>query len=201
MSGCACEVDATHRQERKILRWLLAINAVMFAFELVAGWLAESAGLIADSLDMLADAGVYGIALYAVGRSLTMKSRAALFAGTTEVLLALVMLLEVLRRFMFGSEPQSLMMSSVATLALAANLACLAMLSKYREGEVHMRASWIFSVNDVLANIGVIVAGVLVYASGSRYPDLAIGFIISIMVFRGGATIFREARKSLTTDK
>lgn len=196
MSSCGCDVEITNQQEKKVLWWLLAINACMFVIELVTGWLAESAGLIADSLDMLADAGVYGIALYAVGRSLRLKSRAALFAGVTEVGLAMAMLLEVVRRFVYGSEPQSLMMSSIATLALAANLACLALLSKHRAGEVHMRASWIFSVNDVLANLGVIVAGGLVYVTSSRYPDLAIGLAISILVFRGGAKIIREARAS-----
>ena len=90
-------------------------------------------------------------------------------------------------------------MIGVALVALLANLACLALLAKHRNGEVHMRASWIFSTNDVLANLGVILAGVLVYATGSRTPDLLIGLIIALLVGRGGVQILREARAAYAT--
>jgi Co/Zn/Cd efflux system component len=90
------------------------------------------------------------------------------------------------------------MMMIVGTIALVANLSCLALLSKHREGEVHMRASWIFSVNDVLANLGVILGGVLVMASGSRWPDLVIGAVIVLLVMRGGVRILLDARREET---
>jgi len=167
MSGCGCgDIEIKNKSETKVLWQLLTINAVMFLFEFGLGWLAQSSGLIADSLDMLADAGVYGIGLYAVGRSLRTKTHAASVSGVLQLALAGMVVMDVIRRYLHGSEPFALLMMLVAIIALAANLACLALLSKHREGEVHMRASWIFSTNDVLANIGVIIAGVLVSLTG-----------------------------------
>jgi cation diffusion facilitator family transporter len=197
MSGCGCgDIEIKNRAESKVLWQLLAINAVMFLLEFVIGWLAQSTGLIADSLDMLADAGVYGIGLYAVGRSLRAKTHAASVSGILQIALATLVVVDVLRRYVVGSEPFAGLMMGVSLLALAANLACLALLAKHRDGEVHMRASWIFSTNDVLANLGVILAGALVYFTGSRTPDLIIGLIIALLVARGGVQILREARVS-----
>ena len=179
-----------------MLRVLLAINAAMFGVEIVAGWLADSTGLVADSLDMLADATVYGIALYAVGRSAAAKTRAALLSGAFQILLAVGVGLDVIRRAFVGSDPISLPMVAVGALALAANLTCLALLAKHRDGEVHMRASWIFSVNDVLDNLGVIAGGLLVLLLHSRWPDLAIGAAIVVLVLWGGIRIIRDARSA-----
>ena len=106
----------------------------MFVLELATGWLAQSTGLIADSLDMLADAGIYGLALYAVGRHAGHKLRAARLSGWLQVLLALGAMTEVLRRFLFGSEPQAPLMMGIALLALVANVSCLALLARHREG-------------------------------------------------------------------
>jgi cation diffusion facilitator family transporter len=197
MSGCGCgEIEIKNRAESKVLWQLLAINAVMFLLEFVIGWLAQSTGLIADSLDMLADAGVYGIGLYAVGRTLRAKTHAASISGVLQLALAMLVVADVLRRYVVGSEPFGVLMMGVSLIALVANLACLALLARHRNGEVHMRASWIFSTNDVLANLGVIIAGALVYATGSRTPDLLIGLIIALLVARGGVMILREARES-----
>ena len=156
--------------ERSTLRLLLGINAAMFVGEAAAGWLAESTGLLADSLDMFADACVYGIALYAVGRPANLQARAATVSGIVQIGLGLVVLLEIIRRYLYGSEPVSLLMMGVGAVAFAANISCVALISKHREGGVHMRASWIFSTNDVIANLGVIVSGVLVILLGSRVP-------------------------------
>ena len=168
----------------------------MFVTELVLGWLAQSTGLIADSLDMFADAAVYGISLYAVRKGVIKQSNAAQLSGFLQVLLGLGVLFEALRRLVFGSEPQSLLIMSVGTLALAANILCLILISKHRWGSVHMRASWIFSTNDVITNLGVISSGVLVAIVGSRYPDLIVGTIISLIVIRGGIKILRDAKES-----
>ena len=177
--------------ERKTLLILLGINAAMFAIEQVAGWLASSIGLLADSLDMLADAAVYGVALYAVGRSKELKRRAAHLGGWIQLALALGALAEVVRRFVWGSTPEPEYMMAVAFLALLANVACLALISSHREGGVHMRASWIFSTNDVIANAGVILAGLLVAWTGSRLPDLIVGCVIALVVFSGALRILR----------
>jgi len=195
---CECEVEIRDAEQAKVLKVLLAINAVMFLVESVTGLIAGSTGLIADSLDMFADAAVYGIGLYAVGRSTFHKARSAYASGIFQCLLGAGVVVEVVHRFIAGSEPESLLMMGIGTLALAANVTCLLLLSKHREGEVHMRASWIFSTNDVLANLGVIVAGVLVAYLGSALPDLVIGAVISALVIRGGVRIIVDARQELS---
>lgn len=192
MSPCECGSSAA-ALERATLRTLIAINGAMFVAEAVAGWWAQSTGLLADSLDMLADAAVYGIALYAVGRARVLQVRAATASGVLQVMLGLGVLLDVARRLVVGSEPVSLAMMLVGLMALAANATCLALIAKHREGGVHMRASYIFSANDVIANAGVVLSGGLVLLTGSRWPDLVAGTAIAALVVRGGVRILREA--------
>ena len=177
--------------EAGILKWLLAINGIMFVIEITVGWWAQSTGLIADSLDMFADAAVYGVALYAVGHSVRVKLRAAHFSGWLQIILALGALGEVVRRLVFGSEPVSTLMMSFGLVALAANVTCLLLIAKSRDSGAHMKASWIFSANDVIANLGVILAGGLVAWTGSRYPDLVIGLIIGLIVLNGARRILQ----------
>ena len=166
----------------------------MFVVEILVGWWAQSAGLIADSLDMFADAAVYGLALHAVGRTAALKTRAAHAAGWLQLALALLALVEVLRRFAFGSEPVSILMMGMGCVALAANVACLVLISKKRDAGAHMQASFIFSSNDVIANVGVIVAGSLVAWTGSPYPDLLIGFMVGLVVLNGARRILKLSR-------
>lgn len=178
-------------KEARTLKLLLAINAAMFVIELTVAWFAESTGLLADSLDMFADAAVYGLALYAVGRSAGTKLRTAHVAGWLQAALAIGALVEVVRRFFVGSDPESTLMIAMASVALVANAACLWLVSKHKEGGAHMKASTIFSTNDVIANLGVIAAGVLVAFTGSEYPDLVIGALIACVVLLGARRILR----------
>jgi Co/Zn/Cd efflux system component len=194
MPGCGCEIDESSEMERKTLWRLLGINGAMFLVESLAGWWGESTGLLADSLDMLADASVYGIALYAVGRSPGLQKGAASASGVVQIALGIGVLFEVVRRLLYGSEPVSLLMMTVGVVALLANVTCLLLLAKHRKGGIHMRASWIFSTNDVIANLGVVISGGLVMSLGSRLPDLIVGGIISAVVIRGGVQILREAK-------
>lgn len=194
MSDCDCSIEVESRQQSRVLITLLAINAVMFIVEAVTGILAESTGLIADSLDMLADAVVYGIALYAVGRAASARIRAAFASGYFQMALAMVVALDVSRRAVFGSDPEPVYMVLIGLLALAANIVCLNLIAKHRDGGVHMRASWIFSRNDVIANAGVILSGGLVQVTGMRWPDLVVGIVIAYIVFRGGLAIIADAR-------
>ncbi|MGW8310729.1 MAG: cation transporter [Thiogranum sp.] len=196
MSECGCGAEQTDKLEMRTLIVLLVINAVMFLTELVLGWLAQSTGLIADSLDMFADAAVYAISLYAVGKGVLYQAKSAQVSGFLQVVLGLGVLFEVLRRLVFGSEPQSTLIMMVGVIALLANIICLVLISKHKEGGVHMRASWIFSTNDVIANLGVIVSGVLVATIGSRLPDLIVGTIISLIVIRGGIKILKDAKET-----
>jgi Co/Zn/Cd efflux system component len=189
--SAAAPDEAQDSNERRTLWVLLSINAAMFVAEVVAGWLAESAGLLADSLDMLADAMVYGLGLYAVGKAATHKLRAAHVSGWFQLALAFGALFEVVRRFLGGSEPEPLWMIAVAAVALVANVTCLVLVARHRHGGAHMKASYIFSTNDVIANCGVMVAGGLVAGTGSRLPDLVVGTIIGAVVFSGAVRILR----------
>lgn len=199
MADCGCDLEGARRLERKTLWMLLAINGAMFVVELIAGWWGQSTGLLADSLDMLADASVYGVALYAVGRVGTIQANAATASGCVQIALGIGVLAEVVRRFLYGSEPVSELMISVGAIALLANVSCLWLLARHRKSGVHMRASWIFSVNDVIANLGLIFAGGLVLYLDSRVPDLVIGAAISAVVVRGGVRILREAKAARET--
>jgi len=199
MAECGCRSEQAEKFERKTLIILLAINGLMFFVEIILGWLAGSAGLIADSLDMLADAGVYGISLYAVGRSIHLQAKAASVSGVLQIILGVGVFAEVLRRLVFGSEPESILMIAVGAAALIANVVCLMLISQHREAGIHMRASWIFSTNDVIANLGVIISGVLVWLIGSRFPDLIVGAIISVVIVQGGIKILRDAKQTNET--
>ena len=191
-SDCALEADDA--EQTRVLRILLAINAAMFAAEMVVGILADSTGVLADSLDMLADALVYGVGLYAVGKAIAAKVMAARLSGLLQIAIALAMLADILRRVFTDSEPVSWLMIAVSMAALVANVTCLRLISRHRDGGVHMRASWLFSRNDVLANLGVISAAVIVALTGSRWPDLVIGLLITIIVLRGGFAILKDAK-------
>tara|TARA_B100001971_G_C18267964_1_gene595985 strand:- start:36681 stop:37526 length:846 start_codon:yes stop_codon:yes gene_type:complete len=186
--------DIAPSVEAKTLKYLLGINFTMFVIEIMLGFYAESTGLLADGLDMLADSFVYGLSLYAVGKSISMKHKAAYFSGVMQISLGLLCLVEVGRKFYFGSEPLSNYMIVVSMIALIANLWCLVLIHKHKDGEVHMKASWIFSANDVIVNTGVIVSGALVYFLNSNIPDLIIGGIVSIIVIRGGISIIRLSK-------
>ena len=197
MSGCGCEVEIKDASQKRVLYWLLGINATMFFVEMTVGILADSTALIADSMDMLADAVVYGIGIYAVGKSILHKAKAAQISGYFQLLLGVIILIDITRRLFLGSEPISSLMIGMGFIALIANVACLAIIRNHKNDEVHMRASWIFSANDVIANMGVIIAGVLVVWLDSRVPDLVIGCIVSIVVLRGAWMILKDAKQEV----
>lgn len=198
MAGCTCGQDlkVDDAAERRVLWIVLFLNAAMFFIEGVAGWLAQSAGLLADALDMFADAAVYGVALWAVGRHAAHKMTAATLSGWLQLLLGAGVLLDVLRRLVLGSLPEPQVIGVVGLMALAVNVVALLLLQKHRAGEMHMRASWIFTKNDVIANLAVLAAGGLVAWTGSRLPDLFVGFGIAALVVHGGVTILRESTVS-----
>lgn len=179
--------------QKKLLWTVLAINFVFFVIEMTTGLISKSMGLVADSLDMLADSFVYGISLFAVGGTLIRKRRIAKLAGYFQIILAVIGFVEVLRRF-FGVEklPNFSTMIIVSVFALIANGICLYLLQKSKsKEEAHMKASMIFTSNDVIINLGVIVAGLLVYWLNSNKPDLIIGTIVFILVIQGARRILK----------
>lgn len=192
MSGCGCGPDEKELISRRVLLSVFWINSIMFLTEGILGWLADSSGLLADSLDMLADAAVYAIALSAVGKNLQRKKRAASVSGYLQIGLGGLVLADVVRKLITGSEPVDWMIMGTAFVALVANSVCLFLLNPHQKGEAHMRASWIFTKNDVIANAGVLLAGLLVLLTDSFLPDLMAGVCISALVIRGGWQILRE---------
>lgn len=180
--------------ERKVLLWLLGLNFAMFLIEVTAGAIAQSTGLVADGLDMLADSLVYLLSFVSVNLGLSGRIRATRLSAYLQGSLGILTLGQATWRFIYGSEPDPGWMASISVLALSVNLTCLVLISRFRSGRMHMQASWIFSSNDVIANISVIVAGALVAWTGSRYPDLVVGVGICILVLRGATQIHRLAK-------
>ncbi len=193
MSDCGCEIEIKNKEEIRVLKILFVINVTMFFIEITLGFISDSTALIADSLDMLADATVYGISLYAVGKAALVKIKAAHISGFFQISLGVALLIDIVRRALYGSDPGSLVMIAVGCVALIANIICLQLISKHKDGDVHMRASWVFSKNDVIANLGIILGGGLVHQFDSRFPDLIIGLVISVIVMQGGLSIIKDA--------
>ena len=190
------------QKERKILWAVLIINFAFFVIEAVAGLISKSMGLVADSLDMLADSIVYGLALLAVGTTMRRKKNVAKFAGYFQVLLAVIGFSEVVRRFIGVEQmPDFQTMIVVSLIALTANIVCLYLLLKNNSKEAHIRATVIFSSNDVIINTGVIIAAVLVHFLNSSYPDLIIGAIVFILVIFGAYKILQLARLNNSCQK
>ncbi|RUA29976.1 MAG: cation transporter [Bacteroidetes bacterium] len=184
-----------HTQQRKVLWWVLGINLVFFVIEMTTGWISSSMGLVADSLDMLADSIVYGLSLLAVGAAVARKKKVAKISGYFQMGLALLGFLEVLRRFFTESgTPLFHWMIIISIVALAGNLVTLWLINKAKSNEAHMQASSIFTSNDIIVNGGVILAGVLVYLLESKWPDLVIGGIVFAFVIRGAIRILNLSK-------
>lgn len=195
MSNCGREAPkVTTAEERRILRIALALNAAMAVIGGLAGWIAQSTGLLADALDMLSDAAAYAIALVAIGRSVTFKIRAATLSGIILLILGVGVLVEVSRRLVYGAEPLSELIIGTALLSLVVNFTVLRMLAPMKSGEVHLRATWLFTRADIVANLGVILAGLLVLWLGVPYPDFVIGAMIGMYVIKEAIEILRDAR-------
>lgn len=192
--------DQTHFREeknQKALLWtILGINFSFFVIEMTTGLVSRSMGLVADSMDMLADSFVYGLSLFAVGGSMIRKKRIAKIAGYFQIMLAILGFIEVLRRFLRVERlPDFTTMIFISSLALIANGICLYLLQKSKsKEEAHLKASMIFTSNDVIINLGVIIAGILVNWLNSNKPDLIIGTIVFMLVIQGAMRILKLSR-------
>lgn len=180
------------KSESSLLIKILLINLLLFFLEAGFGYISASIGLVADSLDMLADSIVYLLALYAVGGSAMRKKNISKAAGYFQLILAILGLIEVIKRFVsIDIIPDFQTMISISIVALAGNAFCLYLLQQNKSNEVHMRASMIFTSNDVIVNLGVICAGILVNVSNSKLPDLIVGSFVFILVGNGAIKILK----------
>jgi cation diffusion facilitator family transporter len=195
--SCGMGSGSGSAQERRILIIVLLINATMFALEFSAGLAANSTALLADSLDMLADAIIYAIGLFALGRASHWRARAALTSGLFQMALGAGIAIEAIVKIFVDVLPDVATMGLFGVLALLANTVCFVLLSRFRDGDINLRATWICSRNDVIGNVGVLIAAGLVMWLESGWPDIIIGLMIALVVIRSALRITLEARTEL----
>lgn len=191
--GKELEALARQGQQRRVLIIVLIINAVMFIAEFGAGVVAGSTALMADASDMLGDALVYGVSIYALSRSDRWKAGAAALKGVIILALALGIVVNIVVKIGSGVPPSSTIMLVFGGIALVANLTCLAMLWRFRAHDVNMASTFECSRNDVISNVGVLAAAAAVAAFASPWPDIAIGAVMAAIIFRSSARVLSEA--------
>ncbi|MDH3900676.1 MAG: cation diffusion facilitator family transporter [Gammaproteobacteria bacterium] len=195
--SCGSSLDTATAGERRILVIVLLINATMFAAEFSAGLMAGSTALLADSLDMLADAVIYAIGLFALGRASHWRARAALTSGLFQLALGAGIAIEAMVKLFVDGLPDTATMGLFGVLALVANSICFVLLTRFRDGDINLRATWICSRNDMIGNIGVLIAAGLVLWLDSGWPDIIIGLMIALIVMRSAYRIGAEAYAQL----
>lgn len=179
--------------QRRVLILVMAINLIMFVAEFGGGVLARSSALMADSADMLGDAVVYALSLYALSRGPRWEAGAALAKGGIILVFGIAVVVEIVDKIVHGVPPSSTLMLAFGSAALVANLTCLAMLWRFRSENVNMSSTFECSRNDVASNIGVLIAAGLVAATGSAWPDIAVGGIMAIIFLRSAWRVLAEA--------
>ncbi len=196
MDEC-CAVRDVPREQRRVLYAVLWINAAMFLAESLGGLMAHSTALVADSVDMLGDAIVYGFSLYVIHRGTTWKARAALLKGIIMAAFGIGVLIQVAVKIVQGLTPTVEVMGAIGALAFAANLFCLVLLRRRRDDDINMRSAWVCSRNDVIGNAAVLAAAALVAVTRSAWPDILIGLLIAGVFGRSAVQIIREASRAV----
>jgi len=189
----SCEIEALRVRQSSTLKIVLAINAVMFLVELTAGLISGSVSLVADSLDMLGDALVYGFSLYVVARSEKLKAIAALFKGGIMAVLGLFVLGQAIYKILFPHVPAYEAIGVIGLLALAANSLCFFLLWRHRSDDINMSSVWLCSRNDVIANVSVLFAAAGVWYTHSGWPDILVGLALAILFLRSAIFVLRGA--------
>jgi cation diffusion facilitator family transporter len=193
---CEIRTDPPGRQ-RRTLQIVLWLNSLMFIAEFGAGLAANSTALVADSVDMLGDAIIYGFSLYAIARGALWQARVALLKGLIMAAFGVGVLIEAALKLIAGVVPTAAVMTLVAIVALTANAFCLVLLSRHRRDDINMRSAWLCSRNDVIANAAVLLAAGGVALTGSGWPDILIGLAIAAMFGNSAVGVIREARRRL----
>ncbi|MBN9205917.1 cation transporter [Methylibium petroleiphilum] len=190
------DLDASQAADRRALWWVLLINVGQCLVGVAVGLWAASTAVIGAALDNLADASVYGVSLYAVGRAASIKVRAARLSGWLLIGLAAMLVVEVLRRFFGGEAPVGPAMMAMAAINAALNIVCLRLLKRHRGEDVNFKASAIFTNNDSIVNLAIVLSGALVMWWGSNLPDLVLGLVVAAIAGNGGREILAEAREA-----
>ena len=193
----ACEIEALRDRQSSVLKIVLGINAVMFVIELTTGLLASSVSLIADSLDMLGDALVYGFSIYVVARGARMKAKAALLKGGIMAGFGLFVLGQAIYKIIVPHLPVFETIGVIGLLALAANSICLLLLWRHRTDDINMSSVWLCSRNDIIANVSVLCAAVGVWLTSSGWPDILVGLALAALFLRSAVFVLRGATMEL----
>ncbi len=178
---------------RRRLWLVIAINAVMFLVEMSAGILSRSQALQADALDFLGDTLTYGISLAVIGMSLKARATAALFKGSSLTLMALWILGSTAYNVLVLGLPRAAVMGGIGLLALAANLASVFILMKYKDGDANVRSVWLCSRNDAIGNVAVVIAAAGVWGTATAWPDLIVAAIMAGLFLYSSVQILRQA--------
>jgi len=201
MTSCcedkSCEITAMRANHSRVLWIVLAINAAMFLVEGVAGLLADSTSLLADALDMLGDALVYGFSLFVLSRSARWQAGATLAKGAFMLAFGLGVLGEAAYKVFIPVMPGVETMGIIGGLALAANLACFFLLYRHRGDNLNMSSTWLCSRNDLIANVGVLLAAGSSYLWASRWPDILVGSIIAGLFLHSAFGVLRQSLRAL----
>ncbi len=182
---------------RRVLWIALAVNAAMFAVEVVGGLAAESVSLLADALDFLGDAANYGVSLFVLALAPLWRSRAAFVKGLTMGAYGLFVLGQTAWNALAGIVPEPVTMGAVASLALFANVSVAGLLYGFRTGDANMRSVWLCTRNDVMANLAVMAAALVVLGTGAGWPDFAVAAVIAGLALSAAAQVLRHARREL----
>jgi len=184
---------AVDPRQRRVLVVVMLVNLAMFAVEFGGGLFARSSALMADSVDMLGDAIVYALSLYALTKGPRWEAGAALAKGGIILLFGIAVIFEIADKLVNGTPPSSVLMLAVGSLALVANLSCLMLLWRFRSVSINMSSTFECSRNDVVSNVGVLAAAGLVAVTGKAWPDVAIGCIIAIVFLRSAWRVLSAA--------
>jgi cation diffusion facilitator family transporter len=192
----SCEITAMRANHARVLWIVLAINSAMFVIEGSAGLLAHSTALLADALDMLGDALVYGFSLFVLDRSAKWQAGASLVKGLFMLAFGIGVLLEALYKVFVPVMPSVEVMGMIGVLALAANLVCFILLYRHRGDNLNMSSTWLCSRNDLIANSGVLLAAGTSYLMVSRWPDILVGSLIALLFLHSAVDVLRRSLKA-----
>jgi len=193
----ACEITALRDSQARVLWIVLGINAVMFVVEGTAGILAHSTSLLADSLDMLGDALVYGFSLFVINRSRRWQAGAALAKGSFMLVFGLAVLGEAAHKAIYPVLPDAYTMGVIGALALAANLVCFFLLYRHRSDNLNMSSTWLCSRNDLIANTSVLAAAASGALLVSHWPDILVGVAIAALFLTSAFTVLSQSISAL----
>jgi cation diffusion facilitator family transporter len=196
----SCEISVLRSKQGRVLKAVLIINAVMFIVEGWAGITAYSTSLLADALDMFGDALVYGFSLFVLARSARWQTGAALTKGIFMLVFGLGVMADAIYKVLHPIMPVVEVMGLVGALALVANLVCFFLLYRHRYDNLNMSSTWLCSRNDLLANIGVLLAAVCSYLFTSRWPDITTGCIIASLFLSSAVNVLRQSLFALSIE-